>query len=300
MKTIRLFFLIILVAFYISHLSAQTDAAKLLDDAYKLKSVEKLNAFLELWKADTKPISDTELSELNDTIQCAYKAMSAFYNSDKKFFVSNKKFVLLKKTTRIETADFESYQLLDTNYVIEESFNRNKIDTSSIDNFRKKFKNPNGSWNAVAYENFYNPNQILDNEKLYSILNDFRPNLKTQKIYYLFKNDHYEKIIDSFLLNKTPRPRLTQYAIKHPKKGKREKRKDFLMNSLFISEGNSLDAFGYHYYFSSNPSVGTILLNESLNCAYITYDIETSSYEAILVLQNNEWVLKHNVRTRVE
>jgi len=73
------YLLIVFFLFTITFAYSQTEL-DMLEKAYKNQSTEELKNFFDAWSQEIPPITDTELSTYNDTIQQAYKLFVDFYN----------------------------------------------------------------------------------------------------------------------------------------------------------------------------------------------------------------------------
>ena len=260
--------------FSTSYIFSQPDI-KMLEKAYKEKSATKLKDFFVGWSQDVPPITDTELLELNDTIQQTYKAFISFYKPHRLDSIGGSEwgndiykkadFVIVQNAIEIYFTDKVYYSAQETEKYI---FN---------------FFGPDSRENAG--------DRILTDS-----ITDFRPAVRCDKKTPLFLTEKYDKIINSFLGNNyLP---LGTGGIMNParSKGQSAKRKKFLENYVKIFHGH----WGGYWQLYSYPEVYSITFDNDMKYARIDFRLVYEGGEALLKNEEGVWTLISSELTWIE
>ena len=269
--------------------SAQTEN-QLLKKAYKKKSPELLAQFFETWKQEIPPISEVELSQLNDTLRQAYGVFKGFYKPQSIDSLGGSEWGndIYKDVPYLAVQDFveiyitedkihytekeiEELTIANINELVKEDSVKEKLLQRAdgkllpfvIENFGADFNAPLGSYDV-----------IVD-----SIVN-FRPNISAPGKEPLYLTSKYAKILRRFL----------------GKNKRGVKKQAFLANSLKIWQGH----WGGYWQIHSYPLAFSITFDKEMKHAKVNFRMVYEGGEAILKHENGKWQLVSAKRTWIE
>lgn len=267
----KAFLLLVIQLSVFSCLFGQAESDKL-NKAYKKKSIVLLRDFFEDWHKEIKPISDSEFSQLNDTIKEAYNVFESFYNPKelKKYdhkedfsgIYKNLEFAIIQNSIKVYRSKKAYYTEEEIDSFMVASVNNNPNYDSSFK--AKMLKRYNGELNIMVKNTFYPySEEYLKKEKIDDTIN-FRPRINVLKPLYLIPK--YINILNKFLLSKTEDKRL------------------FLENYIGISQA----AMGLNIL--TFPSVRYIVFDEKLEYAQVNFNIGSDLGHAFYKKVKNEWI----------
>lgn len=280
-------------------------ASQLLKKAYKKQSTELLKQFFQNWNQEVQPISEIELSKLNDTIQQAYSIFTGFYKPQSidslggsewgNYIYRDVDYLIVQNFIEIYFTDKIYYSEKEIDDYIVENINKNIKEDSTR---QKMLKRIDGKLHIYVLENF-GPNQSIfytNTDILTDSIMNFRPTIECNGKHPLYLNSYYNDILNAFLGNK--HFSLGIGGIMNParSKGQSEMRKKFLENNIKIWYGH----WGGYWQFYSYPKAFSITFDKEMKYARVCYRMVYEGGEAILKKDNEKWKLISAKRTWIE
>jgi hypothetical protein len=267
----KLFLTLVVLLSVFSVLFAQTESDKL-NKAYSRRSQKLLKEFFEDWQEKSKPISDSEYNQLNDTIKEAYKVFESFYNpkdlekyggSEELYGIyKNIEFAIIQNSVQVFRGKKVYYTAEEIDSFMVASVTNNPNYDSAFK--AKMLKRDNGELNIMT-QNFFYPYspEHLKLQKVDDVLN-FRPRISVIKsLYFLPK---YQQAFDQFLILNT------------------EQKRVFLENYIAISQGQiALNLVTF-------PTVTAIAFDENMRYVQVDFSIGSNMGQAYFKKDKNAWV----------
>lgn len=292
------FFLILTVG------QAQT-AGQLLEKAYKKKSTEMLKQFFQNWNQEIQPISEKELSTLNDTILQTYNVFTAFYKPQSIDSLGGSEWGndIYKNVDFLVIQDFIKIYFTDKLYWTEQ-----ETDDYIVDNINKKIKEDStrqqllkrtdGKLSQRVIENFRPDRGVFfeRNDTLLDSIVNFRPIINSNGKLPLYLSSKYNDILNAFLGNNhLP---LGTGGIMNPARSSRqsEKCKKFLENYIKIWYGH----WGGYWQLNSYPKAYSVTFDKEMKYAKVDFRMVYEGGEALLKNDNGKWILVSAKRTWIE
>lgn len=267
---------------------AQTEYDKL-NKAYRLRSQKLLKGFFEEWKNESKPISDSEFAQLNDTIKESYYLFNAVFkeivathlkNMNSSFNENNLKFYIVQNELFINKWPKVYYNEDEIDsFIVHQIKNHSKLKDSTKSKFLRR---TNGKLSLMMYDNF-SPRAIHDYHS-YSIkhVKDFRPRVPGVTVLYL--NEDYERRIQSFLFNnKQDNDKSIDRALDKRVINKVKRKKRFLEKWTIFLWDELLE-------FRTIPHIHSIVFDDKLEYAKVyfeTYKLDHQYYKK----EEGKWIL---------
>lgn len=291
--------------------------AKLLKDAYRKKSEEKLFAFFDKWSAE---ISSNENDAPNKWVAEAHKVFAAFYqpllcgdngfqNEDGKLYQDNPYFIMQNSLWKILVADtipytpeeLEGYYnnriqtIISSNDSIREKYNINLYckfycnecsDDSLRTNMNNKIKSDieRGRLYPEFWFDDWEPWRIIPSQMVDSNIT-FRPpvHFAGKKIVYL--TEGYKQLLDNFLGDQ--HVKLGEKSIMRPaySKKKSRKKKQFIEKAAKIFYGH----WGGYWQYETYPVARYIVFDTAMRRAFVEFRFIYQGGHVILEKHNGEW-----------
>jgi len=269
---------------------------KMLEKAYQEESAIKLKDFFDTWSKDVPPITDTDLTEFNDTIQQAYKAFISFYNPHRYDIYEKVDFLIVQNYVKICFTDNKIYYTEQEweNFVVDK-INQYRWWSMSRKNRAYWLKRgEDGKLSDHTLDNF-SPHNDFQNWLVDSIVN-FRPNINRNGKTPIFLTKKYAEILKAFLGNEYIE--LGTGGIMNParSKGESEKRKVFLENYVKIFHGH----WGGYWQLLSYPEAESITFDKNMEYARVDFRFVYQGGYAILKNQGGKWTLMSSKLTWIE
>ena len=297
-----LFFILLSLVFTYSN--AQ-NAGKLLEKAYKKKSLEMSHQFFLNWNQEVQPISEKELSTLNDTIRNTYNVFTAFYKPQSvdslggsewgSAIYNDVDFLVVQNFIKIYFTEklFWSEQEIDE-YIVD--FVKSNIIDTSLQNLL--LKRTGGKLSESVIDR-YGPKRKIYFERneppIDSIIN-FRPIINCGGKQPVYLTSKYNNILINFLGNN--HAPLGKGGIMTPALATdaSAKRKTFLENRIKIWYGH----WGGYWQLHSYPFAYAITFDYDMQYAQVDFRMIYEGGEALLQNVNGNWVLISAKRTWIE
>ena len=232
-----------------------------LENAFKNKSIEKYDIFLEKWSLESCP--NNRIDTLSNIHRAVYEIYQDFYNP----------FDL----QRIGSGEFgnELYEGIKY-YIIQNFIGIELLNTDSLN-----------------FSTFENTSPFLIKKD--SIIN-FRPKLELVQAKALYLYPTYDKIINQFLGHKYYP--LGRGGIMNPAKakGKSAERLNFLNSRLKIIHGH----WDGCYHIETHPELFEIQFNKDITLARVNYRLVYQGGYAIYKSENGKWQLQDAKLTWIE
>ncbi|MBR5027646.1 MAG: hypothetical protein IKX51_00355 [Bacteroidales bacterium] len=279
--------------------------AKLLKDAYRKKSEEKLFAFFDNWSAE---ISSNENDAPNKWVAEAHKVFAAFYqpllrgdngfkNEDGKLYQDNPYFIVQNSLWKILVADtipytpeeLEGYytSLINQIYSDDSVRKSNKYSNDSIRKIQIDYLKRNIRSMYPRFEN-YGISYWMDKEIPSQMVDSnitFRPpvHFAGKKIVYL--TEGYKQLLDNFLGDQ--HVKLGEKSIMRPaySKKKSRKKKQFIEKAAKIFYGH----WGGYWQYETYPVARYIVFDTAMRRAFVEFRFIYQGGHVILEKHNGEW-----------
>ena len=295
--------LVLLFTVTLSSLAQNSQQAKLLRDAYKENSTERLYEFFDNW---AKEATSNETEAKDPYVAEAHKVFAAFYQPTQ----------MVERGTRLTMYEDKPYYIVQSSlwkicvadvipYKREEidSFWVSRIhqlcanDTNRLKEWMEEVYNigswsdlmPNyGHWNVPIYNTV--PTTTVDSAI------EFRPQVQFEGKKIVYLTEKYEKLLDSFLGNN--HVNLGEDNIMQPaySKGKSRTKQAFFNNAALIYYGH----WGGYWQYETYPRASQIIFNPEMNRAVVLFRFVYEGGQVTLEKQNGEWVIVDSRFTWVE
>jgi hypothetical protein len=277
-----------------------------LQRAYKNKSVTRLNKFFQGWQKKITPITNKDLSEMNDTIRQAYAAFTSFYQpfnikalGGSEFGNKNYNkvhFLIIQNNINIRITNEKIYYTeAERDSFIVSTIKRSNMSDSVIQRLTKRTdgKLPDRTIQIFSPNKYYNER---DTGKLVFKVKDFHPVINGKGRPPLYLTAKYDTLLNNFLGN-THSP-LGKGNIMSPAKAEAEsaKRQKFLEHFIKIWYGH----WGGYWQLESYPTASEIIFDKDFSYAKINFQMIYEGGEAILKKDKGKWVLLSAKRTWIE
>lgn len=302
MKTTLLIFLLSLGLIGSGYCQSQS---KLLEKAYKKKSVEMLSHFFENWSNE---VHSNESTYTNDTILEAFKVFKGFYRPTAlsllggsewgdSIYSNSKYFVLQTELSKIQFVDRIYFNKAETDSLtvlkIKEVF---KGDTTRQKHWLYRDKNGDLEEETIKWfgpnsdHSDYNNAVTVDSNLVFLPVIDY----KDRKAVYLTAK--YFKILNRFLGN--AHYGLGVGGIMSParSKGASKRRKEFLDKMITTYYGH----WGGYWQLETYPRASSIIFDKDMKYARVEYRLVYEGGEPILEKRGDKWVIIHGERTWIE
>jgi hypothetical protein len=299
--------LLLKVLFLYSTLTSFVSSPKnILEDAYQENSKQKLHVFFEDW-AKQSAASAMDYSEQKNGIEkeCfmllrtffdseAWKGVdknhsfSDYLDSSNYFFFSPELHVEITHR-KLYYSKVEQYKMV----MSQVQFNCNK-DSACIKKYNELFfpNNADTNWAQIGFiihiaMAFSDTNLVTNNDKNILIKN-FRPKdlFSNKKVVYM--TPKYEKLILSFLVNKSRRFGLAKKVKTEEPVNEVEKRLKFLRPFMFPVYGH----WGGYWYLHSFPEPLQITFSNDFNVAEITFRHWYTSQTVLFLKKAGKWKIE--------
>lgn len=235
---------------------AKEQSIRELETAYARKSPQAIEAFLENWHRKY-PANETSIGYLNDTLRTVYKLFGALFKPD-----------LTCRPTGRHSDTLYRYAVVGPRIVF------HVIADTVFDRFYS-------CGNKLGYYDYDKPIR----GRHYSVVENFRPQIRIPGLKSLYLTDDYKNILDVFLGNVNRKS--TAGNITPPVRSEEERRERwlFLQNYLYVFHGH----WGGYWRYDMPPSVNFIILNESLDKAIVELCYNYSGNGLLLHKEASEW-----------
>lgn len=285
--------IVLLFAITATTLAQNNQQAKLLRDAYKENSTEKLYEFFDNW---AKEVTSNETEANDPYVAEAHKVFAAFYQPTQ----------MVKHGTRLSMYDDKPY------YIVQSSlwkicvadvipYKREEIDSFWVSRIRELYADDTnklnrwmeiylgGSWSdrVPNYSHFdIPPYNTVPTTTVDSAI-EFRPQVwfEGKKIVYL--TEKYKDLLDSFLGDK--HVDLGENNVMQPaySKGKSRTKQAFFNNAALIYYGH----WGGYWQYETYPRASQIIFNPEMNRAVVLFRFVYEGGQVTLEKQKGEWVI---------
>jgi len=304
---------IVIACLIITTVTYSQTQGKLLEQAYKKKSTELLNQFFINWHNEIPTISNTEFSNLNDTLKQAYNVFTAFYKpcaidsvGGSEFgnkLYENVDYLIVQNETKIYITSDKLYYTDQEKYdfAVEYYHNWNNL-KDSIKNIRldylKKIMESDKFKNKGVEIEYMIGRRIPEKIKttLIDTLKKFRPEINCEGKIPVYLNEEYRNLLNAFLGN-TYLPFGTG-GIMNPARSKGEslKRQKFLENSIKIFFGH----WGGYWQLLSYPQAYSVIFDKNMQYAKVEFRMVYQGGEAFLKNENGSWKMIFSRITWIE
>lgn len=266
----------------------------ILKDSYKRNDLKTLDKFFEIWRNETRPLSESDYICLSDTIKDVYDIFSDFYTPFN-----------LSRVGSSEWGDSIYYGVSniivqnDIRYSIVKTLNKKEIINSIAKNLtdsleKKEFFNSamrDTSEFTLGFAYYGAVETVFEDT-----IKTFRPRLFFENVSVVYLTPEYYNVIDNFLKKK--HFRLGKGNIMNPAraKGKSKNRLDFLNKKVKIFHGH----WGGYWQMNTYPKVFEIILDSERKTAIISFRIVYEGGEAMYKKINDKWTLIESKRTWIE
>ncbi|MES2388035.1 MAG: hypothetical protein V4543_08535 [Bacteroidota bacterium] len=296
---------ILTALFLISLFSAKCQPArKTLEKAYKNNNPKLLKTFFENWRKEIPPVSEQELSKLNNTLKNAYAVFRAFYRPEDISSLGGCEF----GNDIYKNAD---YLLVQNHIFIYKSHGKFQNLPPDPDDYTIKNISKNRKQDSLKAVDTYKTNLIKSilhtktltdlstedgKEVLIDSIMNFRPGYTGSVKKAIFLNSKYRKILTDFLQNE--HSNLGDGGIMNPAQaqGESEKRKKFLERFIKIYYGH----WGGYWQLHSYPYCGSITFDKDMQYAKIAFTMVYEGGETVLKKTASGWKIVSSRRTWIE
>lgn len=287
-------FLPITVLFFPFTVSWGQDQGKLLLDAYRSKSSEKLERFFNKWVMESPPVSPDEMNRLNDTVREVYLVFQEFYNPLKieriggsewgNNIYSNVKYFVMQDNIRVGFVD-----TLDKEALLMQRFIKisEKLHVS-VDSVRKGYTTDRTMRKYFSFD--------WPEAPKYGTLFGFRPRPIFQSPKTVMLSAKYDSILNGFLGNSHYPLGTGNVMSPAISTGESSNRQKFLEHCIKIWYGH----WGGYWQLYSYPYVSSITFDKTLNYALVNFRLVYEGGYAYLKKLNNTWTLIEAGRTWIE
>jgi len=280
----------------VAHAQKQTpvpDQAKLLIDAYKTKSNDKLLKFFTNWQNEIPTVSNSELTKMDNRVREAYKVFTAFYQLKKikslggfrnniVNFYDDAKFLVIQNSLVVHTTDRLYWSPAETDSIVVETYNK----TATPGYLKKTDPERHLSYYELSLYGPTGDKLHLDkiNDKLIDTLKNFRPAIDVGDKLPVYLNDKYRDLLHSFLGESN-----VVYATGYP--DSERKNQETLLRHQFVETQIKILKWGGDH-LCSEPYVTKITFDKNMKYAKVNYEIWTEGGEAILRNDNGKWIIQ--------
>ena len=302
---------VVLFLFTITSVHPQTDL-KMLEKAYEHNSKEELKYFFDTWSREILPITDTELSTYNDTIQQAYKVFAAFYKPHRldsiggsyyNAFYKNVKYFIVQNAIGIYFSDEKLYYTeQEKREWLTNKFNELYKDNDSIrQDLLKQIGEARIDYACYGclehlFDRYYY-DEIEEKIKEVDHIINFRPQINCGNKIPCYLSPKYETLLYTFLgnnLKKNSKKRSSKILLLYTKE-QIEERKYFLENFVKIDYGHWVR---WYWQLCSYPLIYEIIFDKEMKHARIKFQVVYKFGEAILKKEGEAWILISSKLTR--
>ncbi len=288
-----------LFVIFVSAAYAQTPE-KNLEIAYKKKSASLLKEFFNQWAQNSSPITNIDLTQLNDTVKNAYQVFTVFYKPTDinriggsewgKSIYTEVDFLIVQNSIKIYFTEKIHY----SDQEIEDHVR--KVLKAKDDSSRQELlQKVNGKLSTFVIRRF---GPVVSEQAIFikDSITDFRPIIDCNGKTPLYLTQSYNNLLNAFLGN-THIPFGTENIMNPARSsGESEKRKKFLEKQIKIWYGH----WGGYWELYSYPQVSRIIFDKYMQYAKVEFRMVYEGGEAILKNNNGHWELLSARRTWIE
>ena len=270
--------------------------SNMLEKAYKQSSKKELKNFFDAWSREITPITDTELSTYNDTIQQAYKLFIDFYNSyrlDSNDEYKNVDFLILQNTLEIYFTDKVCYTKEEKKEYLINEYNKRYKDNDSIRQVRISWLNED-EWIERVFHGY---DTIHKNKKQVDLVANFRPQINCENKIPIYLMPKYDTLLNAFLGSEHLEFGTGGIMSVAQAKGESKKRQNFLENYIKIFHGH----WGGYWHLCSFPKAYSITFDKDMEYAMIDFRSSwASGGEVIFKKEGDTWIFVCRVSSWIE
>jgi len=270
------------------------DQTRLLMEAYRSNSPEKLRSFFDSWARESLPLSSKDIGRLNDSVQEVYSVFKEFYNPLEIERTGGSEWGndIYKKVGYLVVQDHIRIGFVDTldkELIMRKEYGRLACKLHiSADSVAKGYKTERLIMRNFRFE--------WPTPEKYITIYGFRPRVSFKSPKTVVLTGAYDSLLNGFMGNSHYSFGTGNIMSPATSKGESASRQKFLENCIRVWYGH----WGGYWQLYSYPYVDAIILDKTLSNALVNYRLIYEGGYAYFKKVNGSWTLMEAGRTWIE